>query len=95
MSDKKYFVYILTNFTNNVLYTGATNDLPRRIEEHKSKKIEVFTKRYNVTKLVYAESFGNVKDAIAREKQIKNLSRSKKIALIEQLNPTWQELLPY
>ena len=95
MSDKKYFVYILTNFTNNVLYTGVTNDLPRRIEEHKSKKIEGFTKRYNVTKLVYAESFGNVKDAIAREKQIKNLSRSKKITLIEQLNPTWQELLPY
>ena len=95
MNDKKYYVYILTNFTNSVLYTGVTNNLPRRVEEHKSKKIEGFTKRYNITKLVYAESFSDVKAAIAREKQIKNLSRARKIALIEQLNSDWKELLPY
>lgn len=95
MKDKKYYVYILTNYTNNVLYTGVTNDLQRRVEEHKSKKIEGFTKRYNVTKLVYAESFGDIKNAIAREKDIKNLSRARKIALIEQANSNWEELFPF
>ena len=88
-----YCVYILTNSTNKVLYTGVTNDLERRIEEHKNKiKPNSFTSKYNVHKLVFYEQTTDVKSAIAREKQIKGGSRAKKIALIEEANPTWKDL---
>lgn len=89
---KKYYVYILTNKTNNVLYTGVTNNLERRMFEHRNKLIEGFTKKYNVSKLVYMEIFNNVEDAIAGEKKIKGWVRSKKNSLIEAMNPTWKDL---
>jgi len=89
---KKYFVYILTNKNNSVLYTGITNSLMRRIWEYKSQLIVGFTKKYNVTKLIYYESFDNPTEAIKREKQIKAGSRKKKIELINKFNPEWQEL---
>jgi len=89
---KNYRVYILTNKNNTVLYVGVTNNLTRRIWEHKSKLIEGFTKKYNVDKLVYFESFDNSGDAIKREKQLKAGSRKKKVELISKLNPEWKEL---
>uniref|UniRef100_A0A832DL63 GIY-YIG nuclease family protein n=1 Tax=Ignavibacterium album TaxID=591197 RepID=A0A832DL63_9BACT len=89
---KKYYTYILTNKSNRVLYVGMTNNLLRRVWEHKSKLIEGFTKRYNVDKLVYFESFNTKEEAIKREKQLKSGSRNKKIELINQLNPEWKEL---
>jgi putative endonuclease len=89
---KNYCIYILTNKNNTVLYVGVTNNLTRRIWEHKSKLIEGFTKKYNVDKLVYFESFDNPKDAIKREKQLKAGSRKKKIELINKINPEWKDL---
>ena len=89
---KSYYVYILTNKNNTVLYTGITNSLKRRIWEHKTKLIDGFTKRYNVEKLVYYEAFNNPQDAIKREKQIKAGSRKKKIELINSLNNKWEDL---
>ena len=86
-----YYVYILAS-KSRVLYIGVTNDLERRLFEHRQKLIPGFTSKYNVTHLVYFESSGNIRDAIAREKQLKGWRREKKIALIESLNPTWQEL---
>ena len=88
-----YYIYILTNKTNCVLYTGVTNDLPRRIAEHKSGISEGFTKKYKTDKLVYYECFNEIKDAIAREKYIKGKCRSWKISLIEESNPHWTDLL--
>ena len=87
-----YYVYILTTRNNIVLYTGVTNDLKRRVFEHKSGLNEGFTKKYHVHKLVYFEIFDYVELAIAREKQIKGYSREKKIKLIEAMNPEWKEL---
>ena len=92
MGDKTYYVYILTNWNNRVLYVGVTNNLQRRIYEHKNGLIDGFTKKYNVHKLVYVESCGEIKDAIAREKQLKGWKREKKIALIEQMNRYWKDL---
>ena len=89
---KNYFVYILTNTNNKVLYTGMTNSLMRRVWEHKAKMIGGFAKKYNVDKLVYFESFNNPSEAIRREKQIKAGSRKKKIELINDLNPDWKDL---
>lgn len=89
---KRYFVYILTNVTNKVLYIGITNDIIRRTYEHKNKLIDGFTKKYNLTKLVYFEEFLNVNDAIAAEKKIKGWLRIKKIKLIESRNPEWRDL---
>jgi putative endonuclease len=89
---KQYYVYILTNKNNTVLYTGVTNDLKRRVYEHKAKLIEGFTKKYNVEKLVYYEVFADSYNAIAREKQIKGGSRQKKINLINGMNETWKDL---
>ena len=80
-------MYIITNIGNTVLYTGVTNDLRRRILEHRNKTGSEFTNRYNVTKLVYYESFDKVWDAVAAEKRIKAGSRDKKIQLIESVNP--------
>lgn len=89
---KNYCIYILTNKNNSVLYVGVTNNLTRRIWEHKSKLIEGFTKKYNVDKLVYFESFDSPESAIKREKQLKSGSRKKKIELINSLNPEWKDL---
>jgi putative endonuclease len=89
----RYFVYILTNKYNKVLYTGVTNNLQRRTGEHKNKiHIKSFTSRYNVDKLVYYEIFTQIIPAIAREKQIKAGSRQKKIDLINSMNPEWGDL---
>lgn len=82
----------MTNSNNTVIYTGMTNDLKRRIYEHKEKLIEGFIKRYNVTKLVYYEIYKSSYSAISREKQIKAGSRKKKIQLIEKANPEWKDL---
>ena len=89
-----YYVYILTNKNNQVLYTGVTNDLDRRVLEHRLPTNHGFTGKYNVHKLVYYEEYNDVEEAIAREKQIKGGSRQKKIALINELNPKWEELFP-
>jgi putative endonuclease len=89
---KEYNVYIMTNKYNTVLYTGVTNDLIRRAWEHKEGSGSVFTSRYRITKLVYYESYENINLAIAREKQIKGGSRQKKIHLINNLNPEWNDL---
>ena len=90
--QKQYYVYIMTNKSNNVLYTGVTNDLVRRVYEHRMKLTPGFTSRYNVTKLVYFEECIDPSSAIAREKQIKAGSRQKKIDLVNGMNPTWSDL---
>jgi putative endonuclease len=90
--NEQYFVYILTNAHNTVLYTGITNDLMRRVYEHREKLIPGFTKRYNVSKLVFYEANDDVGESIAREKQIKAGSRAKKIALIANMNPGWRDM---
>jgi putative endonuclease len=91
--DHRYFVYILTN-KSRTLYVGVTNNLPRRIYEHRNKLVEGFTTRYNLTQLAYFEESSQVVDAIAREKQIKGWRRAKKIALVESVNPLWRDLGP-
>jgi putative endonuclease len=91
MSEKQYCVYIMTNAHHTVLYTGVTNNLERRVLEHREGK-SGFTKKYNVTKLVYYECGDDVNVAIAREKQIKGGSRQKKLDLINSLNPQWKDL---
>ena len=88
---KQYYVYIMTN-KSRTFYVGMTNDLARRVYQHQQKLIGGFTKRYNITMLVYYESTTDVRIAIEREKQVKDWRRSKKIALIESMNPTWQDL---
>lgn len=87
-----YFVYIVTNFKNTVLYTGVTNNLERRIAEHQSEQLKGFTEKYHLTKLVFYEEFRNVEDAIAAEKKIKGWVRKKKIALIDSCNISWEDL---
>ena len=87
-----YFVYILTNKTNNVLYIGVTNNLTRRIIEHKNKLVPGFTKKYNLNKLVYFEEFTSILDAISAEKTMKGWLRRKKIQLIKSKNPQWEDL---
>ena len=90
---KAGFVYMLTNANNTVLYTGDTSDLERRLHQHKIGYFNnAFTSKYKTTKLVYYETFFDIKDAIAREKQIKAGSRKKKIDLIESMNPHWKDL---
>ncbi len=90
--EKQYCVYIMTNHKNTVLYTGVTNDLPRRVYEHKNKLIEGFTKRYNLTRLVYYELCTDIEGAIIREKQIKAGSRQDKMNLIDSVNRDWYDL---
>lgn len=92
MIANTYYVYIMANQYNNVLYVGVTNNLERRAYEHKNGVVEGFTKRYNVHKLVWFESCGDVEAAIVREKQIKNWTRAKKEVLINQMNPGWKDL---
>jgi len=90
--SKQYCVYIMTNAHNTVLYTGVTNNLARRVYEHKNGLGSKFVKKYNVHKLVYYEIGNDVNEAIAREKQIKGGSRKKKIDLINNMNPQWKDL---
>ncbi len=88
---KQYYVYIMTN-RSRTLYTGVTNNLERRVYEHKQKLIPGFTKKYNITRLVYYEVSDDIREAIKREKQIKGWLRIKKVALIESVNPHWKDL---
>jgi putative endonuclease len=92
MEEKQYYVYIMTNKRNTVLYTGVTNDLRRRVCEHKAKLVEGFTKKYNISKLIYDEATRDVESAILREKQIKGGSRAKKIELVNRMNREWKDL---
>lgn len=87
-----YFVYILTNINNTTLYIGVTNNLERRISEHKSHLIKGFTQKYNLTKLIYFEEYYSVEDAIKREKQLKGWRRSKKLELVYSINPQLNDL---
>ena len=87
-----YFVYILTNWDDSVLYIGVTSNLPRRLYEHRNGLADGFTKRYNIHKLVYFENTNDVYSAISREKQLKKWTRSKKNALIAKINPNWVDL---
>ena len=91
MRDRTYHVYIMSS-PSRTLYTGVTNNLERRVLEHREAKPGSFTARYKVTSLVYYEEFGEIDDAIAREKQIKIMLRSRKIELIESMNPEWKDL---
>ena len=90
--DKQYYIYIITNKRNTVLYIGITSSLQKRIYEHRTKAIDGFTKKYNVSKLVYYEIFEDPENAILREKQIKSWSRERKIDLISSVNREWKDL---
>ncbi len=92
-SMKTYHVYIMSN-ASRMLYTGVTSDLETRVFCHKAKLTDGFTKRYNVHRLIYFEAFGDIREAIAREKQIKGRLRAKKVALIETVNTEWKDLAP-
>ena len=89
---KSYYTYMMSNYTNTVLYTGVTNDLERRVQEHKSGSIPGFTQRYRCNKLVYYESFSEIDQAIRREKLIKEYRREKKNQLVESINPEWRDI---
>jgi putative endonuclease len=91
VSLRQYYVYILAN-KGKMLYTGITNDLERRVREHRNYQVDGYTRKYYITKLVYYEETANVLSAIAREKQIKGWLRKKKVDLIESTNPDWQDL---
>ena len=87
-----YYVYILTNNSNKVLYIGVTSNIQRRVFEHKNKMVEGFTKKYNVDKLVYCEIYNDVQDALSREKQLKGWTRRKKFELINSVNSDFKEI---
>ena len=87
-----YFVYILSNWDDSVLYIGVTSNLPRRLYEHRNHLVDGFTSQYNVEKLVYYEETNDVRGAIQREKQLKGWRRDKKNALIQKMNPQWMDL---
>jgi putative endonuclease len=91
---KAFYVYMMTNRSRVVLYTGITNCLMRRVSQHQNSEIEGFTKTYKVNRLVYYERFNDPRDAIAREKEIKGWRRNKKNALVETMNPNWADLSP-
>jgi putative endonuclease len=90
--DKQYYIYIMTNAKHTALYTGVTNDLKKRVWEHKGKFVESFTKRYHVDMLMYYEVSEDIISAISREKQIKAGSRQKKLDLINSMNSEWRDL---
>lgn len=90
--EKHYCVYLLTNWNHKVMYVGVTNDLGRRIFEHKNKLVKGFTEKYNITKLVYFEETADVRAALAREKEIKKWRREKKNNLVLSMNPEWRDL---
>ena len=87
-----YFVYILANSTNTTLYVGVTDDIARRLNEHKSGVLDGFSKTYKTDKLVYCEKYSDITTAIQREKQLKSWSRQKKNNLVESVNPEWEEI---
>ncbi len=92
MKQHQYFVYILVNKLDSVMYIGMTNDLKRRLYEHQHHLVEGFSDKYNVNKLVYFEETSDVKSAIEREKQLKKWRRDKKNKLVEAINPNWDDL---
>ena len=92
MNEKCFFIYILTNKAFGVLYIGVTSDLPKRIYEHRNKLIDGFSKRYNLTQLVYYEIYANAETVIIREKTLKHWPREWKINVINQFNPEWNDL---
>ena len=92
--DYNFWVYVVTNVHDSVRYIGITNDLARRVSEHRSGEVPGFTSAYRCRKLIYYEHCTDVQDAIAREKQLKKWSRQKKLALIATLNPRWMDLAP-
>lgn len=92
MMNRNYYIYILTNWDNTVMYIGVTNNLKRRLFEHKIKLIDGFSKKYNCNKLVYFELFFDINEAIRREKEIKKWRREKKNNLVESMNPEWKDL---
>ena len=92
MKNKICYEYILTNYKNNTLYIGITSNIERRIYQHKNELIEGFSKRYKLKNLIYYEEFKNIRDAIAREKQLKNWHREWKLNLIKNMNPEFQDL---
>jgi len=92
LMDKTYYVYLLTNWNNQVMYVGVTSNLERRIYEHRNKLVDGFTKKYNVEKLVYFETTSDALAAIEREKQIKKWRREKKNQLVIEMNPEWKDL---
>ena len=94
MGSRSYCVYILASRIGGTLYIGVTNDLIRRVAEHKLKLTEGFTKKYEIFKLVYFEQFDDVENAIKREKRLKKWNRAWKIRLVEELNPNWDDLYP-
>jgi putative endonuclease len=94
MDERQYYVYIISNDRNTVLYIGVTNDLIRRVHEHRMHLVSGFSSRYNLHKLVHFEACGDVLGAIAREKQLKGGSRQQKIALVASMNPEWCDLVP-
>jgi putative endonuclease len=95
VSEKSYYVYVLTNWNQRVMYVGVTSDLKRRIHEHQNKLVKGFTEKYNVNKLVYYEQTNDVITALAREKEIKKWRRQKKDNLVVSVNPQWQDLSAY
>ncbi|MCK1398287.1 GIY-YIG nuclease family protein [Bradyrhizobium sp. 4] len=94
MGTRHYYVYILASKIGGTLYIGVTNDLIRRVAEHKSKVIESFTEKYDVARLVYFEQFDDPENAIKREKRLKKWNRAWKVRLIEKSNPKWNDLYP-
>ena len=92
--EKSYWVYILASRIGGTLYIGVTNDLVRRVYEHKMKYVEGFTRKYDVDRLVYFEQYADIEAAILREKRLKKWNRAWKIRLIEDLNPNWDDLYP-
>ena len=92
LPKRRYCVYIITNSHDTVLYAGVTNDLQRRVLEHKSGNVPGFSKKYNLAKLVYFECGDDIRSALAREKQIKGGSRQKKLELVSRMNPDWKDL---
>ena len=87
-----YYVYIISNWCDSVLYIGVTNNLQRRLYEHRNHLVKGFTQQYNVDKLVYFENTGDIRVALEREKQLKGWTRAKKNALIQKTNPNWKDL---
>jgi len=92
MIKKQYYIYLLTNQNNTVIYAGVTSNLTKRVWEHKNKLVKGFTQRYNINKLLYYEIYDDPENAISREKQIKAGSRKNKIDLIKSINPEWIDL---